>query len=108
MLDPIEKRPVLTAAFFSCLRKQKRRFPGRRRGNRRSFQHQGREEESPDVSEPGFEPGMRKTRRRQGGGETSPRAFNTRKREEYPVCHVPAFKAGIKGGDIREEERCRR
>ena len=70
------------------------------------FQHQSREEESPDVSKPGFDPGMSKTRRRQGGGETSPRAFNTGIREEeYPVCQFPAFKAGIRCGDIREEER---
>ena len=47
---------------------------------------QGREEESPDVSEPGFDPGMRKTRRRQGGGETSPRAFNTGKGRRSTRC----------------------
>jgi len=31
------------------------------------LQHQSREEESPDVSVPGFDPGIRKSRRRQGG-----------------------------------------
>jgi len=35
--------------------------------------------------------------------------FQHREREEKcPVCRFPAFGAGIRCGDIREEEGCRR
>ncbi|WP_170360289.1 hypothetical protein [Ruegeria arenilitoris] len=136
---------MAAAPCFIC-EKRKTAVPREEEGNRRSFQHQGREEKSPDVSEPGFDPGVCKSRRHQGGGEVSPRAFNIkagrrralmypnpglipvcvsrgdvreeedvaarfqhREREEkYPVCQCPAFRAGIKCGDIREEERYRR
>jgi hypothetical protein len=41
--------------------------------------------------------------------ETSPRAFNIRAgRRRAPMYQVPAFRAGIRCGSIREEERCRR
>ena len=88
-------------------KQKKRRFPGRRKGNRRSCQHQSREEESPDVSEPGFEPGMRKTRRRQGGGRRRRALSTSGQGGGEPRCiRLPAFEAGIRCGSIREEERC--
>ena len=59
---------------------------------------------APVHSVPAYKAGMGVRRHLGGGVVTAADTPETREEEELPVRSVPAFGAGIKRGDIREEE----
>ena len=58
------------------------------------------------MSVPGFDPGIRKSRRCQGGGEAPPRAFNIKagRRRALMYLHPGLIPVFVRRGDVREEE----